>query len=334
VKNCIVDARRRTRPANRLLARRQWLFAALLSMACGGRTAIESERSPSTQDSGQSGGGARYSLSWDRIIWEDDVVERAAVYLWTGSASDTWALFSDSAGSFQREHWDGVRWTRTVTANDPNARFDQAQIWGAASGRAFGGSGKSLQRWFGQGWTDWAGTPGCRAVGGSAEDDLWCATESELWRFDGTQWTHQSMGGIHGILARARDDVWVWGEQGASHYDGVSFRLDLGNSVKHVSASGPHDVWAVQDGNLLHSTGPGSVWTRQNPTGGQIASVWSESSDNTWIVAAGAAMRWNGSSWELMPLPMQDERLLISGSSEDIWIAGTQTLIHGHPSRN
>jgi hypothetical protein len=100
-----------------------------------------------------------------------------------------------------------------------------------------------------------------------------------------------------------------------------------------VSASGPTDVWAVQDGNVFHSTGPGSAWSRQNPTGGLIASVWSESATNTWIVAAGAAMRWNGSSWAVMPLPFQDERLLISGSSEDIWIAGTLQLIHGRPTR-
>jgi len=134
-------------------------------------------------------------------------------------------------------------------------------------------------------------------------------------------------------LARARDDVWVWGELGARHFDGVRWSLEFVGLVKRVSASGPNDVWLVHDGNLFHATKLGSTWVRHNPTGGQIASVWSESPTNTWVVAAGAAMRWNGASWQLMPLPMQDERLLISGSSEDIWIAGTQMLIHGHPLR-
>jgi len=313
----------------------QWLLVAVLGVACGGRTAIEeSERSPPTQASGGSGAaGSPQTSSWDEIIWDDEVLYEAVAYLWTGSVSNTWAVVADHMDTFQREHWDGSRWTRTVAATDPSAPFDEAQIWAAESGQTFGGSSRNLQRWLGETWTDWAGTPGCRAVGGRAENDVWCATESELWRFDGSQWTHQPMGGIRGILALARDDVWVWGERGASHFDGASFRLELGNLVKRMSASGPHDVWAVQDGNLLHSTGPGSAWTEQNPTGGQIASVWSESPENTWIIAAGAAMRWNGSSWQVMPLPMQDERLLISGSAEDIWIAGTQMLIHGYPVR-
>jgi len=98
-----------------------------------------------------------------------------------------------------------------------------------------------------------------------------------------------------------------------------------------MSASGPHDVWAIQDGDVLHSIGPGTPWTRENPTGALISSVWSESPSNTWIVAAGAGMRWNGSSWRLMDLPMQDERLQVSASAEDVWIAGTQQLAHGRP---
>jgi hypothetical protein len=332
VKNSIVDERHRTRHGSCLALRDRWLFLTLLAVACGGRTGIESDRAPSTQISGGAG-GAPYSWSWDQIVWDDPVIEGSVVYLWTGSAANTWLVAADGVGSFQRQHWDGTGWTRTVAASDPNAVFDEGQVWGSENSQAFGGSSKGLQRWLGTTWTDWRGTPECRVVGGRVADDVWCASESELWRLDGGHWTHQAMSGVLGILARARDDVWVWGERGASHFDGVSFRLELSGLVKHMSTSGPRDVWAVQDGNLLHSTGPGSAWTLQNPTGGQIASVWSEAPDNTWIVAAGAAMRWDGSSWQVMPLPMQDERLLISGSAEDIWIAGTQMLIHGHPTR-
>jgi hypothetical protein len=331
VKTCILDAQPGPQLWKRRLAHCRWLLLALLSVACGGRTAIESDLPPSTPESGGVGGAA-YSLSWDQVVW-DGIYEEAVAYLWTGSVSDTWAVVSDSVGSFQREHWDGTRFTRTVPANDPSAPFDGSQIWAVADDDAFGGSSKNLQRWIGKSWFDWLGSPGCHAVAGRTLDDLWCATDTDLWRFDGAQWTRQAMSGIRGILARARDDVWVWGELGASHFDGVRWGLEFVGLVKRVSASGPNDVWVVQDGNLFHSTGPGTPWTRQNPTGGQIASVWSESPTNTWIVAAGAAMRWDGSSWLLMPLPMQDERLLISGSSEDIWIAGTQLLIHGHPIR-
>jgi len=309
-----------------------WLLFALFAVACGGRTGIERDDSSSMQQSGGSAGATPYSLDWDQVIWEE-VFAEGATYLWTASSTNTWAVVADDSGRFQRKHWDGVSWTRTGTVNDSSAAFDGSQIWAVAGDEAFAGSSQSLQRWFGKGWSDWTDTPGCRAVGGSGLNDLWCATDTELWRFDGARWSRQPMAGVQGILARAHDDVWVWGALGASHFDGTRWSLQFVGLVKHVSESVANDSWLVQDGNVFHATGLGSTWSRQNPTGGQIASVWSESPTNTWIVAAGAAMRWNGSSWQLMPLPMQDERLLISGSSEDIWIAGTQMLIHGHPTR-
>jgi len=312
---------------------RNWIvFMALLTAACGGRTAVEGDLGISAQASAGNGGVPAVSLDWSEIVWDGTFAE-AAPYLWTGSVNDTWAVTTDEVGSFHREHWDGTGWTRTDHDQGANALFEGAQVWTPDDGEAFGGSSRNLERWVGRTWTDWEGTPGCSAIGGLSRDELWCATRTELWRLLAGSWSRQSMPGIHGILALARTDVWVWGELGAEHFNGFSWSHELDNLVKRVSASGPNDVWLVQDGNLLHSNGPGGPWTRQNPTGGQIASVWSESATNTWIVAAGAAMRWNGSNWELMPLPMQDERLYISGSSEDIWIAGTQLLVHGHPAR-
>jgi hypothetical protein len=314
----------------------EWLVSVLLCIACGGRTGVESERSlaPSQEAGGAGGGGAQRAVSWDQIIWDDSLNE-SVVYLWTGSVTNTWAVVSASAGgvgSFARDHWDGLRWSRTLNERDQSERFNAEQIWAADDQQAIAGSKQNLQRWPLAPWIDWQNTPGCRVIGGSATDDIWCATESELWRFDGANWTHQPMSGIRGILARARNDVWVWGTSGASHFDGLRWSLERADLVSAVSASEGTEVWALQDGDLLHSAGPGSGWTRQNPTGGSISGLWSQSKTNTWIVAAGAAMRWNGSTWQLVPLPNQDERLLISGSSEDIWIAGTLKLIHGRPT--
>jgi hypothetical protein len=312
----------------------QWLLALLLATACGARTAFEGDHSsaPNPAAGGVSGGEAPHLASWDQITWVDES-DQSVVYLWTGSGTDTWAVTSAGEGSFFRDHWDGSRWTRTVGERDSRGYFGSEQIWGAQGRRALAGSPRSLERWSNNGWTDWQETPGCHAISGSAEDDVWCATESELWRFDGRQWLSQPMSGIRGIQARARSDVWAWGTEGARHFDGVRFWLELAGLVRHVSASEPTNVWAVRDGDVLHQAGPGSEWTRHNLTGSQIASVWSQSKTNTWVIGAGAVMRWNGSSWTQVPLPTQDEWLFISGSSEDVWIAGTQKLIHGRPTR-
>lgn len=305
----------------------------LLSVGCGARTGFGSDlSSPSVPG---TGGAATCSTNWDQITW-DPTVEEAAVYLWTVSANDTWAVVSgDPTGpqSFYRDHWDGARWTRTANDSDAGQRFENQQIWAADAALAFAGAPQRLQTWSGSSWTDWQGTPGCDALGGTAPSDFWCASTHVLYHFDGQSWTREPIAqSIQGLLAKARNDVWIWGSTGASHFDGTRWTVELSDPIKRISASGPSDVWAVRDGDLLHSTGPGRAWISQNPTGGRIASVWSQSSTNTWIVAAGAAMRWNGSSWAVMDLPMQDERLLISGSDADIWIAGTQMLAHGRPA--
>ena len=117
-----------------------------------------------------------------------------------------------------------------------------------------------------------------------------------------------------------------------THFNGDSWSLELAGPVRSLSASQPSDVWAVQDGNLMHGAGPGTNWTQQNPSGSQISAVWSQAKTNTWIVAAGAALRWDGSSWHMLALPTEDEWLLVSGSAEDVWLAGTLKLLHGHAS--
>jgi len=311
-----------------------WLACVLLSVSCGARTGVASDLSSASVPG--TGGATTCSKDWDQITW-DASLEEAAVYLWTESATNTWAVVSGAPSgpqSFYRDHWDGAHWKRTASDDEAGQRFANQQIWAAAGGFAFSGASQQLELWSGYNWTVWYGTPpGCYATGGTGPSDLWCASKNVLAHFDGEHWTREPIAhSIQGILAKARDDVWLWGSTGASHFDGTRWTIELSDPIRQISASGPRDVWAVRDGDVLHSTGPGTKWTSQNPTGARIASVWSESSTNTWIVAAGAAMRWNGSNWTLIDLPMQDERLLISGSDGDVWIAGTQMLAHGRPA--
>ena len=309
--------------------------ALLLTVACGGRTTLlDGEASLGAAGSSAGGSGAASATtlkSWDRVKW-DKPVEESPVYLWTGSVNDTWAVIStegNADGTCFRDHWNGSSWTRTPSQRNQTSRFDRQQVWGGSNGRAFGGSSQSLERWSAGAWSDWAQSPGCSALGGSAEDDIWCATATELWHFDGATWARSPMSGVQGILALERDDAWAWGTDGASHFDGVSWSVQLIGLVQSVSASDAQDVWAVKDGVLLHAAGPNSPWASQNPSGSQIAGVWSQSRTNTWIVAAGAAMRWDGSRWITLDLPAQDELLRISGSSQDVWLGGTQKLLHG-----
>jgi len=167
VNNLIVDVRRRAREAIQRQMRGHWPLVAplvaLLGVGCGARTAIASDIASTMQAAGGSTGAAASVFDWDHVIW-DEVLAEGATYLWTGSVTDTWAVVSDDSGSFQRQHWDGKTWTRTRAANEPSARFDGSQIWAVAGDQAFAGSSKNLQAWFGDTWSDWAGTPGCHPL--------------------------------------------------------------------------------------------------------------------------------------------------------------------------
>jgi len=318
---------------------RVWrLLFSLLCVACGGRTAVgipsddgaAGQPTSSTPSSGGTNGRAP-SPTWTHVEW-DPPFDSTAVYLWSGSPTDAWAVMSAGAGNggaYFREHWDGVGWTRTASELSTPGRFEDRQVWGAPSGTAFGGATRNLQRWSGATWKNWEKTPGCAALGGTSNDDLWCSTTAALWRFDGVTWSSTALGGLRGVFARTRDDVWSWGSSGAWRLvDGTWQNMLVGN-VRAVSTSAVDDVWAIQDGDLLHGTGTANVWARQNPTGASISAVWSQSKTNTWIVAAGSAMRFDGMTWAPLSLPVQDEWLLVAGSSEDVWLAGTQTLLHG-----
>lgn len=290
----------------------------LLSVACGGRTQV-------------NGTGGRPPADWTKIVW-DEPFDSVAVYLWSGGVDRTWAVMSAGAGeggAFYRERWDGARFTRTESDRNAAARFDDEQVWATSTRVAFGGGTRSLARWSGSAWRDWSGTPACAALGGTAEDDIWCATRDELWHFDGVRFTPRAFGGVLGVFALARDDVWFWGEGGATHFDGNNWHTTLSGPVRTVSASASNDVWAVKDGDLWHCAGAEAPWTRQNPTGALVSSVWSLSETNTWIVAAGSAMRFDGAAWLSVALPARDEWLLVAGSTEDVWLGGTLKLLHG-----
>jgi hypothetical protein len=295
------------------------LLPLLLGVACGGRSDVQllTEAAPSA--GGTNGRAA--SPTWDRVTW-DPPLSATVVYLWSGGPSDAWAVMSESGG-FVRAHWDGTDWTKT------DGRFDNRQVWEAPSRVAFGGTQRGLQRFSAGSWRDWENTPACKALGGTTEADIWCATP-DLWHFDGAEWAPSGPGGTQGILARTPTDVWAWGVDGAWHFDGVSWTATLSGLVRTVSASSASEVWAVQDGDVLHRTAIPGAWSQQNPSGASISGVLTQAPNNVWIVAAGAVMRFDGKSWATLNLPARDEWLLIAGSREDVWIAGTMTLLHGH----
>jgi hypothetical protein len=206
------------------------------------------------------------------------------------------------------------------------------------------GSGGTILRWDGTGWTVTRhGSGTMLAVGGAADDDLW-ALGSEirnllpgevgsgaLLHWDGQAW---SIVPDHMLDPLARDNVRFVGASPRAFVWGL--RRD--------------DLWASA-GNLMHWDG--QIWRVMDLDGGRgrvgISAVWGSAPDDVWAVGAGGVDRadpqnppgpryaawsriyhWDGRAWSLAYAdPDQDDGptgsalLAVWGSSKtDVWAVG------------
>ena len=187
-----------------------------------------------------------------------------------------------------------------------------------------------------------------------------------ILHFDGSQWIEVPMPQeAEGIFFSAagntpEGDVWLIGTRSYSVYQvevfllrcrgGVIDRVDSlynGGAPVHISATSNDNVWAVsgrlwpsdQGGYALHFDG--SQWTTMQMPAEynyrqQALSIYSAAVDDVWVVGEAGDSRadyrsyvqhWDGSSWELVPTPFQNDQLVfftsIAGSSSsDIWVTG------------
>jgi sugar lactone lactonase YvrE len=150
---------------------------------------------------------------------------------------------------------------------------------------------------------------------------------------------------LNGVAAVSATDVWAVGYAGTSgstygpplieHYDGKAWReVDshdpAGSPLNAVAAVNAHDVWAV--GHRIEHWN-GHAWTvvadvYPPGSGYGLTSVSASSAVNVWAAGNGQVERWDGKSWQAVPLPASlDSGQFESGaaiatlSASDTWLA-------------
>ncbi|MFL5796486.1 MAG: hypothetical protein ACJ77A_00950 [Actinomycetota bacterium] len=187
-------------------------------------------------------------------------------------------------------------------------------------------------------------------------------TRSLLLYWDGSSMTllppREDVSGVNSIDAIAPDDVWAATETGPWHWDGTAWSqvgdpiLD-GNTLA-ISASGPDDVWAV--GGNAFATAPfiehfdGTRWTEvatpaslHQPPGGPLSiglnAVAALAPDDAWAVGGyffqgqgterpepPVVLHWDGSQWTIVDMPPPGDAAyegwsVAAGGPDDVWVA-------------
>ncbi|HYP39346.1 MAG TPA: S-layer homology domain-containing protein, partial [Chloroflexia bacterium] len=290
------------------------------------------------------------ALHWDGMQW--NVVPSPRVFYPSGrniccafitsadgaTSNDIWAVggynLEDHIYSFTM-HWDGTQWSlhslpRTAsdeyTMKVDGVTFVAANnVWAIGAGADFtDGDFIAIFRWNGTAWTvayrqNISAPSFLTDIEAVSANDIWAASSGLLLHWNGSQWSAVSgpAGGVPygypSVAARAANDVWVIysstddppGPDRAIHWDGATWSsMTISNvtnpRLNDVVAISPTEVWAV-----------GSI----NPEGE--------------FVAQPLTMRWDGSSWQIIPTPSlrgatnNTLRGIAAFSANNAWAVGT-----------
>jgi len=244
------------------------------------------------------------AMHWDGVAWSivttpnpspsintlDAVAVVAADDIWAAGVKELYTPFGTLLPLIL--HWDGVSWTEvTDSALDlPSVALLAVEAVGADD-IWFGGDSGTTIHWDGSNFEvfpvetfdtgNCSGTYGCghavEAFAVIAPDDAWAvggandsdySYVSQIWHWDGTQWSHTPGPTIayeqrlFGVVALASNDVWAVGDVNAAdpgdndplvvHWDGVQWtRVPVPGyahpvgSLQDVIALAPDDIWAA-----------------------------------------------------------------------------------------
>lgn len=202
------------------------------------------------------------------------------------------------------------------------------------------------------GWATVAeGLPGALlSVNGRASDDVWevganVPGEGPLVvHWDGAGWETLDTSGLSHDLwwtwLEGDAGVWAVGSSGAvARYDRATrawdvTQLDDAATLFGVWGSGPEDVWVVGSDVSLTSDGArawhydGAAWSAvglpaEAAAVSALFKVWGRGADDVWMCGAhGMVLRWRGAAWEVVPTGSTAELFTVSGSEDEIWVAG------------
>ncbi len=258
----------------------------------------------------------------------------SALYdLWGSSASDVWAVASDTF-----VHWDGSVWS---PERNPCIGTYLIRLWGSGPNDVWA-LGSCRLHWDGSAWSgadtvlvqDWR----AREAWGNGPNDVWGVGDiGVVEHWDGSTWSHgravDLAGDLNGVWGSGPNDFWAVGSNGTIlHGNGSAWAPSTSgttNGLNDVWGSGPNDVWAVGEaGTILHWDG--SAWSsRTSGTTNGLRGVWGSGPNDVWAVgSAGTIVHWDGNAWSSVASDTTGDLYRVWGSGlGDMWAVGAAGVI-------
>ena len=280
---------------------------------------------------GSPGTGA--ILRYDGRVWTTQLVTPDTLLLGIAGASPTEVfavggpLWSGSSEEDVVLRYDGSGWSETPGPVEDSVLVRYYDVWQAASGEAFLGGYRErsstrselLARFDGVSWSemdtpDFGTYPKFTALAGTSGSDVWAIGDREkcedcsylvaiVAHWNGTRWilAHSASNySYNGIFALAPDKVWI-----------AAMDPDFNGAVVH---------W------------DGTSWTAQaplpEPVGG-LNDIWGSSPSDLYAAGHGKLFHHDGSAWsEVVGVGGE---VVWGTSREDVFVLGSQHVIHGRP---
>ncbi len=311
-----------------------------------------------------AGGEAGTAVHWDGGRWTAHPIggELYQVYgLYSVGRNDVWAV--GDSGVF---HWDGSNWTQSlqlgavaISGSAPDSvwavaiggqliRLQQSQwipvgmvptscgaLWVASPTDIWIGC-DTLYHYDGNNLVDTGKVPGAFQISGARADDVWAATPTGVWHWDGLTWAQAgfTQPTISSIWARAPGDVWLLESNGAlRHREGTSWRSTWqgqSSSARCVFAIGG-DVWVGgARGMLLRGDGATLAPTTDTPI---VPTAWSRGiygidPKGLWIATDDGIRVWDGSTFAtLLGTAGQSYGAVWASAVDDVWMVDSAYVL-------
>lgn len=279
-------------------------------------------------------------LRWDGTTWTRESLP-GNVYIGDVqmlSAGDGWSVGTDqstSQGTGFVFHYDGTAWT--AISGPANSSLDC--VWADGSGDVWiGGTTyvnnnleKRIFHYHSGTWTVWSSPDGnyIRDIAMQSATAGWALTGQSILHWDGTAWTVERNFDWDTIQALAVNGADVWAAGRAENVwkrvsDGTWAVLGGGPPVSRysrVAAVSSNDAWATGlDGTLAHWDG--LTWRTALTMTGSLNGIAMRSTSEGYVSGASGVLRWNGTTWTLMPGSPTSLSAIAAVGPGDVWGVG------------
>ena len=242
--------------------------------------------------------------------------------VWTTATNNAFAV-----GEFGFVYrWNGTTWTRQQT---PTVATLQT-VWAVGANDAFaGGEGGVMLRWNGATWSRivFPSTSTVSALWGTTATNVYATTTSgEIFRFNGTAWTlsFAASSPLWSIFGASANDVYVTGESGVIlRQSGVTWTAlpaPPAGTLTGVWLTGSTSVY-VSGLTVAGTAGAalrynGSSWNSLQPSAPPLTAIWGLTEFDLFATGeAGTLLRFNGNTWSTIPTGTTDLLWSMSGSA-------------------